>query len=479
MTQLDAIIVGSGFGGSFSAERLIAAGLRVAMIERGPWRDSTGVRNAGILQRQPFPQGRHMLSHFVSRISSPQLPASGWVTHANGLYDLHLQRDINVLCSSSVGGGSQVYTAMNVAPAVDGFWDARADGLDNVQMQQITAACIDRMGARAPTLADQIPNFIGQRFADDAPFAAHPDQPAMSYNLAQGSFRSNSFFGCESSDKKTLDVHILLPLIARGLQLFDQHEVVTFECTAQGHWRVTLLDRRSDSYRQLQAPRLILAAGTLNTLRLLFGARAAGAIGALPALGLGFGGNGDSLAYWALKDVNADYSIGTPCHGRFVIRGRETDCPDLTSYGISGVDHLLLPQRARQWLKQGVLVVGMGADEANGQVTWRNNRLRITYSAQANPILGKLHQTFDDIAKLSGKKVYHLPRLTLTVHPLGGARVDDNPRRGVVDGCGQVHQHPGLYVADGSALPAAPGAPPSMPIAAWATHVASRIAAQG
>jgi cholesterol oxidase len=45
----------------------------------------------------------------------------------------------------------------------------------------------------------------------------------------------------------------------------------------------------------------------------------------------------------------------------------------------------------------------------------------------------------------------------------------------VVDHTGEVYGHPGLYVADGSALPAAVGAPPSLAIAAWAHHVADCV----
>ncbi len=33
----DALIVGSGFGGAMAAHRLLAAGARVLMIERGDW----------------------------------------------------------------------------------------------------------------------------------------------------------------------------------------------------------------------------------------------------------------------------------------------------------------------------------------------------------------------------------------------------------------------------------------------------------
>jgi cholesterol oxidase len=38
----DVVIVGSGFGGSICASRLAKAGVKVLVLERGPWRDSRG-----------------------------------------------------------------------------------------------------------------------------------------------------------------------------------------------------------------------------------------------------------------------------------------------------------------------------------------------------------------------------------------------------------------------------------------------------
>jgi cholesterol oxidase len=35
--------------------------------------------------------------------------------------------------------------------------------------------------------------------------------------------------------------------------------------------------------------------------------------------------------------------------------------------------------------------------------------------------------------------------------------------------------NPGLFVLDAAALPAAPGGPPAMSVAAWSSHVAARF----
>jgi cholesterol oxidase len=56
----------------------------------------------------------------------------------------------------------------------------------------------------------------------------------------------------------------------------------------------------------------------------------------------------------------------------------------------------------------------------------------------------------------------------ITVHPLGGCPMSDDPARGVTDHRGRVHGYDGLYVLDGSIVPTALGVNPSKTIAALA-----------
>lgn len=475
MPACDTIIIGSGFGGAFAADALVRAGLRVTLVERGPWRDTQPVRAAGIAHRSPLPHGRHAATHLLRHLEAPFLPGSALPLHAHGLFDIHLARDLSVVCSSGVGGGSHVYSAMNTRPAVPRYWHNRADGIDDDAMQKRYDAVIARMGARAPTAADGIPNFTGTRLRNDPLLTGDVEQPAMGVDFNARTFSSNSYFGSADGSKITLDALLLAPAMAHGLTVLDMHEALAINRSNNGGWVVSLRDYRSGNYSHLNAPRILLAAGTLNTLRLLFGSRAQGALGDMPALGLGIGGNGDSIGWWSRNDTGADYSKGTPCHGRFALRGEE-DAPYITSFGANGIDDMPLPKRLRDRIKRDLILVGMGADEANGFATWRNGRLQLHYSREANPALARLQAAFLRLENASGKRVLSLPQFPVTVHPLGGARVDDNPLRGVVNGHGEAHGLPGLFVADGTALPAAPGSPPSMSIAVWATHVAAGIA---
>jgi choline dehydrogenase-like flavoprotein len=61
-------------------------------------------------------------------------------------------------------------------------------------------------------------------------------------------------------------------------------------------------------------------------------------------------------------------------------------------------------------------------------------------------------------------------------HPMGTARMDASPDRGVVATDGAVHGAPGLYIADGSLLPSSIGVNPMMTIIAMASRVARQMA---
>ncbi|HST69982.1 MAG TPA: GMC family oxidoreductase N-terminal domain-containing protein [Solirubrobacterales bacterium] len=63
-------------------------------------------------------------------------------------------------------------------------------------------------------------------------------------------------------------------------------------------------------------------------------------------------------------------------------------------------------------------------------------------------------------------------------HPMGTARIAADPRRGVCAPDGSVNGTPGLYVADASLLPTAPGVNPMMTIIAFAKQVARGVATE-
>ena len=199
--QYDVIVIGSGFGGSVAAATLTEGGARVLLLERGPWRDTKPVRDAGIEDRKPLPYGRHFFTHALNRFAAPFTRGTGWRFNRNGLFDLHYSPDMSILCSSGVGGGSHVYAAMNVRPEVTDYWDNRAEGISSETMEQHYAWMIEKMEGKPPAPGYHLPNATFDRYKGSSEFTADSDlpQPVMAVRMQgnQEDYKSNSFLaGC-------------------------------------------------------------------------------------------------------------------------------------------------------------------------------------------------------------------------------------------------------------------------------------------
>jgi cholesterol oxidase len=68
--------------------------------------------------------------------------------------------------------------------------------------------------------------------------------------------------------------------------------------------------------------------------------------------------------------------------------------------------------------------------------------------------------------------------LPTTAHILGGAPIGMDASTGVVDQKLQIHNYPGLYIVDGTIMPANPGVNPSLTITALAEYAMSQVAAK-
>jgi cholesterol oxidase len=90
------------------------------------------------------------------------------------------------------------------------------------------------------------------------------------------------------------------------------------------------------------------------------------------------------------------------------------------------------------------------------------------------------HQVVNEFAEIiDGFPVGTVPEGLLdvptTAHMLGGCLIGRDANEGVIDEDFQVHNYPGLYIIDGSVIPANPGVNPSLTITAFAEYAMSRL----
>jgi len=484
--QSDVVVIGSGFGGTFAALELIKAGCSVTLLERGPWRDTVVNQKLGIKDRASLPRGMRFFSHVVYRLHHKMLPKNGLQINRRGLMEVFVGEGVRAICSSGVGGGSHVYSALHDRPLRSDYWDNVADGLSSEILEPYYRAALTVMDSHKPT----------GRGGCETPalpdgFYALPEekQPHLGYLLdkprettpypnyrEKADFHQEGMFGSYAGGKTTLDFACLFPAMEKGLKLFAEQEVVHIQRLANGGFEVQALDKRKQ-FQRYQAKRVVVAAGALNTVSLLLKSRAQGGLLGMPALGVGFGSNGDAMAQWAVKTPGVDHTQAGVYERIFRHQDDDTG-PIFMQAGVAGLSGIPMPNFLRKQMREQLFVAGMGEDAADGILDWHNGRLRIRYDASNSPIFARIDQHFKTLTQTTDARV-KAPRTPITVHPLSGARAGDNIECSVVNGLGEVHDNKGLYITDAAALPGALGTAPSLSIAAWAQHVAVNIALKG
>jgi cholesterol oxidase len=319
MTHFDAIVVGSGFGGSVMAYRLAEAGKSVCVLERG----------------KAYPPGSFTRSPFRAR-ESFWAPQHG----LTGMYHYWSFKGIDALVSAGLGGGSLIYA--NVFLRKDEKWFVQEDVHDGGwEYWPVTRADLDPH-------YDRVERMIGlQRYPfEHEPYSRTPKTNAFKYATEkQGlewflpplavtfanegeapqpgqkikeSLRNlhdrdrvtcqlcgECDVGCNFGAKNTLDYNYLTHASRHGAELRTLCDVRTIEPRPGGGYEVGYADLgeqdgtpsrngRPAPLSTLTCDRLVLSAGTLGTTNLLLRNRSA-----FPRmsrkLGTRFCGNGDLL----------------------------------------------------------------------------------------------------------------------------------------------------------------------------------------
>ncbi|MCW2899472.1 MAG: glucose-methanol-choline oxidoreductase [Streptosporangiaceae bacterium] len=551
MEKVDAVVVGSGFGGSVAAYRLAEAGRSVVLLERG--RDYP----PGSFARSPSEMSRAFWD-----------PREGLY----GMFDVWSFRGLDSVVSSGLGGGSLIYA--NVLLRKDEHWFVREQPLPNggYETWPVGRAELDPHYDEVERMIGATPYpFDDPAYADTPKTHAMQDAAvelglgwtlpplAVSFAPAKGGepgiglpivdpdygnlhgvtrrtceLCGECDIGCNAGSKNSLDHTYLSAAKHLGADLRTLHEVKIIRPRAGGGYEVDYVvhdpavKSRKPLVRTIACERLVLAGGTYGTSYLLLRSRMQ-LPGLSQALGTRFCGNGDLLTFLLkatdrsrVRPLDAsrgpvitsairlpDEEDGFPGAGRggYIEDG---GYPSFVDWLIEGADVSseinrtvrFLFERFRDFIRHapdtnlskeiadligdGALsisslpLLGMGRDVPDGVLRLRDDKLDAEWStATSKAHFERLRLTMRRIADVLGAEYADNPawfrKRVITVHPLGGAPMGRHPGEGVCDPYGEVFGFPGLYIADGAALPGPVGANPSLTIAALADRMSTRL----
>ncbi|KZL31257.1 cholesterol oxidase [Rhodococcus qingshengii] len=474
-----AVVIGSGFGGGVTALRLAEAGVPVTLLERGI-RWQTGP-NA-----ETFPHPASPDKRILWHQSNPTLFGRPAIFEPyTGLLETVTGENMTAICAAGVGGGSLVYQGMTLQPEEAVFNTHFPEELDYARMGRVHYPRVARM-LQVETAPDELissPNYEAARvFARNAARSGLPVSKIpmpIDWNFALAELRGemkpsytngDGALGVNNGGKHSVDVTYIAAAEATGLVNVETlHQVTDVERAADGRWRV-YVDRTDISGKILEnkiltTDALVMAAGSMNTTKLLVRAAATGRIRDLPdELGAGWGTNADRIYIWSDLAENFGATQGGPV----VYGSRNWDDP----HNAFTVIQASFPPVAFD--AHSTVMVGFGVSGDRGRFVYDSARgeavLRWPKDGDSAIQQGHIGPAAQRIAA-GGLLTDTNAILPSTWHPLGGACMNS-----VCDLDGRVLGQRGLYVLDGALLPGNSAAcNPSMTIAAVAERALENI----
>jgi cholesterol oxidase len=317
--------------------------------------------------------------------------------------------------------------------------------------------------------------------------------------------------GCRHNAKNTLPKNYLALAELAGARILPLTTVTGIDPRPDGGY--TLTTERTGTWsrhteKTLTADQVIVAAGTLNTQKLLHRMRDEGRLPHLSrALGRLSRTNSESILGAVSPRTTADYTEGVAITSSFfpdprthvepVRYGKGSNSMGLLQSVLtqpqSGVPRWktwvgeLIRQwpvtlrlfNVRKWSERTVISLVM--QQVDNSLTLQGGTDRFgrwtlttqqdasspapTYIPIAQEVVTRVAEKIDGVA---GASVFENIDAALTAHFVGGCVIGADAESGVVDAYHRVYGHPGLHVVDGSAITANLGVNPSLTITAQA-----------
>ncbi len=521
LMDYDFIIVGSGFGGSVAALRLSEKGYRIAIVEQG-----IRVSSKQMVEAQKNARALFWM---------PGLRNKGFFTQT-------MLRHVTVPRGIGLGGGSLVYGAVLIQPGKAFFSDAAWSNLGvdwDAALRPHYETAKRMLGRATNPYKHEMDRYLEEAARSLGALESYGPVPLGIYFGRPGVQEPDPFFGgkgpdrtgcdecgacftgCPGGSKNSLDKNYLYLAESLGARVMCERKVQLVRPLSGKGYEVTMQDPfgRRSSTETLTASKVVIAAGVLGSLELLFRCRED--YRTLPQISRFMGSrvrtNSEAVVGVLSREPDADLSRGTSISSHFHANERThiTQNRFPQSYGfmrfvlgpmvdderpgmraLKVIMYFLLHPieattawRARRFTRRFTALTVM--QSADNQLSlrygrnWRSplkkqlfsesagSRMVPTYLREANDAARAIaRHTGGWPTNLIHESVFNV---STTGHIIGGCDIASDPDSGVIDTNHEVFGYPGLYVLDASALPVNVGVNPSLTITAMAERWASLI----
>jgi cholesterol oxidase len=326
--------------------------------------------------------------------------------------------------------------------------------------------------------------------------------------------------GCKTGGKNTLDKNYLYFAEKLGVRIVPETLVTAIQPGPKGGYLVS--SRKATSFFSTDkhgwhARQVVVSAGTLSTLSLLLRCKQKGLLPNLSdRLGYKFRTNSEVICGARANKCDIKYCEGTAITS--ILQVNDSTSIEVTRYpegsDVMGVlaqvltdgglkcgrmlkfiyqclihpTHFLKSLWIFGWASRSIILLVMQVYDNSLRIKLKKSRLMPwrwhlssespgggipTYIPEANQAARSVAKKINGIPQGCFSEV--LFNRPLTAHLLGGCPISATAEQGVVDKYGKVFGYEGLYIVDGSIMPANLGVNPSLTILALAEHVMSSI----
>jgi cholesterol oxidase len=481
---VEALVIGSGFGGAIAALRLAEQGIKVVVLERGRrWQIRPDGNTFATFEN---PDGRAAwLSNVTTGIDNPPRP----IDRYTGILELIQANGMDVRNGAGVGGGSLAYNAIMLQPRKELFERVFPDFVDYDEMNSVYYPRVRRMLnlQTIPTDVLNSPYYASTRAnveqARNAGFETRPVEYGIDFNIVReeilgtkrpSAIDGQSWYGLNSGAKNSVDRNYLRLAEGTGrVEVLPLHQVIDMYEAGPGAYAV--LVNQIDTNGTVLRPKvfvtqnLFMGAGSVGSSMLLTKAKAKGTMPRLNEwIGKDWGGNGDFVAFRGGLPPTNNAGQGGPC-GHIVMEDTKN------AFLPTAMVELVVPKANA--FPGASLYVGLSVAPPIGFFTYQPSTDSVTLTWPGNdPRLQPFLQGADSmVQKMNAANpgtftAFYAPNFT--AHPVGGAVMGKATNQ-----MGRVRDHRGLYVIDGALIPGGSvgGVNPAFTIAANAERCMDRI----